>query len=328
MPSLASLAAAVLAASSLASASKPIILHSADVMARPYAAIANNMLLGRRQDTPAPAINSTGNSDVKLNPDGSINLESWNTVTDAACVEALKQLPRSTNPSGHCVCYNLPSLNADTGEFEADLRLYRVSESRDGFATVRPQDVEIEITFEGAKVETVSEEDVKMAGMQGKVAGLKKRAAGDPELVTVSNLLGKINPDRMSSQLTMAQLEELVIPVLTLTAQNGAGSRVTTSVTLNEASFLTGVFSNEVVLSDFGAAQASVDTSMSRLTSGQVAFVLPGTQILIFPIGLIITSVWLLLGVSAYGYGTFQRMSYAETYRRRTNGSGAPRKTI
>jgi hypothetical protein len=73
---------------------------------------------------------------------------------------------------------------------------------------------------------------------------------------------------------------------------------------------------------------ASVDTSMTGLASGQIAFVLPGTQILIFPIGLIITSVWLLLGVSAYGYGTIQRMSYADTYRRRTSGVGAPRKTI
>ena len=212
MPSLVSLAAAFLAASSLAPTAlakkNVVILHSEDVMSKPYAAIASNsMMLGRREMADM-ALNSTGNTDVKLNPDGSINIESWNAVTDAACITALKKLPRSSNPSGHCVCYNLPSLNMDNGEFEADLRLYRVSEPRDSFATIRPEDVKIEVKFAGAAADRISQEAVKSLAakgqaMKGHQSSISKRAFGDPELIKQSNLLGKINADRMRPDLTM-----------------------------------------------------------------------------------------------------------------------------
>lgn len=92
---------------------------------------------------------------------------------------------------------------------------------------------------------------------------------------------------------------------------------MTTNVSTNEAAFLQGVFSSEVVMSDFSAAQAAVDEQIEGLKNGTVAFVLPGVQLMIFPVGLIITSVWLLIGVAVYGFGTYERMMYADAYRRR-----------
>ncbi|KAI9172528.1 hypothetical protein HJFPF1_02030 [Paramyrothecium foliicola] len=338
MPSLRfSLTTALFCAASTLASSNPasgaIYLRADDVLSKPYSSVAGSsaVVIDRRQApaNPSAVLNGTTN-DIHIirNPDGTLNMDSWNTVTDAACIDALKKLPRSTNPSGHCVCYNLPSLDAQSGVFEADLRLYRISEPREGFATARPEDVQIEVKYGGAIVSTIDASAVQALGMQGQMASMTKRDFGDPELIRVSMLAGKINEDRLHTDMTMAQFEELVMPVLTLSAQNASGARVTTTVSLNEAVFLTGVFSNEIIVSDFGAAKASVDNSRAQLTSGQIAFVLPGTQIMIFPIGLIITSVWLLLGVSAYGYGTIQRMSYAESYKRRTNGSTKPRKTI
>lgn len=90
-----------------------------------------------------------------------------------------------------------------------------------------------------------------------------------------------------------------------------------TNVSINEASFLTGVFSQEVVMSDFGAAQQAVDDQTAGLKNGTVAFVLPGVQLMVYPVGLIITGVWLLVGVAVYGFGTYERFRYAEMYRRR-----------
>lgn len=115
-----------------------------------------------------------------------------------------------------------------------------------------------------------------------------------------------------------AELEALVMPVLTLTAQNPAGQTVATNVSSNEAVFVTGVFSREIVMSDFARASAAVDDMTDRLNNATVAFVLPGVQIMVYPIGLIITGVWLVLGVVAYGVGTYDRVRYAESYRRRT----------
>ena len=108
------------------------------------------------------------------------------------------------------------------------------------------------------------------------------------------------------------------MPVLSLTAQDQSGQTVATNVSSNEAVFVTGVFSKEVVMSDFAMASAAVDEVMAQMRNGTVAFVLPGVQLMVYPIGLIITGSWLVLGVLAYGIGTYDRIRYAETYRRRS----------
>ena len=107
------------------------------------------------------------------------------------------------------------------------------------------------------------------------------------------------------------------MPILTLTAKNSTGGILTTNVSTNEAAFLTGVFSQELVLSDFSAAWAAVDAQLAGLQNGTVAFVLPGVQLMIFPVGLIIVSVWLLVGLLVVGFGTYERIMYAEMHKRR-----------
>ncbi len=114
-----------------------------------------------------------------------------------------------------------------------------------------------------------------------------------------------------------ATLQSLVLPTLTLSATNTSGIRIATNVSLNEASFLNGVFSRELVQSDFSAAQAAVDDALAALHNGTAAFILPGVQLMVFPIGLIITSIWLAIGLAAYGLGTFERIQYADMYKQR-----------
>ena len=108
------------------------------------------------------------------------------------------------------------------------------------------------------------------------------------------------------------------MPVLTLTAKTQSGQTVATNVSSNEAVFVTGVFSKEVVMSDFARASAAVDDVVAQMKNGTVAFVLPGVQLMIYPIGLIITGSWLGLGLLAYGIGTYDRIRFAESYRRRS----------
>lgn len=111
------------------------------------------------------------------------------------------------------------------------------------------------------------------------------------------------------------------MPSLTLTGPTPSRN-LTTTLSPNEAAFLTGVFSDKTPISDFSAAQAAVDAQLQRLRNGtgtepDVAFILPGTQILIFPVGLIITGTWALLGIAAYGFGTVERWRFREIYRER-----------
>jgi hypothetical protein len=123
--------------------------------------------------------------------------------------------------------------------------------------------------------------------------------------------------ERILTEISRAAFEALVLPTLTLTGTNSSGSTVQTNVSINEASFLTGVFSGEVIQSDFGAAQSAVDEQLAGLKNGTVAFVLPGVQLMIYPVGLIITGTWLLIGAAVVGFGTYERWKYAEMYRRR-----------
>jgi hypothetical protein len=107
------------------------------------------------------------------------------------------------------------------------------------------------------------------------------------------------------------------MPVLTLSATNSQGRQVSTNVSSNEAAFVTGVFSQEIVMSDFRLAELAVEDEVARLKNGTSAFVLPGVQIMIFPIGLVITSVWMVIGIAAYAMGTYNRYNFRENYRRR-----------
>ncbi|KAI0134829.1 hypothetical protein F4814DRAFT_443652 [Daldinia grandis] len=107
------------------------------------------------------------------------------------------------------------------------------------------------------------------------------------------------------------------MPTVTLTGKNLAGKQVSTNVSSNEAAFVNGIFSTDVVMSDFTLASVAVENITAEMLVGRVAFVLPGVNILIFPVGLIITSLWLVVGLGFYAFGTYERYNYRDTYRRR-----------
>jgi hypothetical protein len=107
------------------------------------------------------------------------------------------------------------------------------------------------------------------------------------------------------------------MPTVTLKAVNANGLQVSTNVSGNEAAFITGVFSQDVVMSNLRLAELSVEAEMAGLRNGTVAFVLPGVQLMVLPIGLIITSAWLVIGLAAYGFGTYERYNFREAHKRR-----------
>ncbi|KAJ3566812.1 hypothetical protein NPX13_g6994 [Xylaria arbuscula] len=135
-------------------------------------------------------------------------------------------------------------------------------------------------------------------------------------------IVGKINADQMIPPMTITKIEPLIMPIFTLTATNSVGQTVSTNVSSNEAAFVNGIFSKEVVLSKFNQATIAQANITAALEAGSVPFVLPGVNILIFPIGLVVSGFWLLVGIGAYGFGTYERYNYRETYRRRKAMSG------
>ncbi|KAI1371438.1 hypothetical protein F4677DRAFT_435643 [Hypoxylon crocopeplum] len=237
------------------------------------------------------------------------NMTQWNTDTTAACMSALASLTAASNPSGASVCYNLFSLDTNAGTFMADVRLFQISAPFGDFEGIPPENIQVGLQYKGASASLTSQ------GVQAR--DVVKRQSSTPALLQASMIVGQIDKDQMAQPMTMGVLEALVMPTVILSAKNAANQPVSTNVSANEAAFVNGIFSNEVVMSDFSLASLAVDNITTQMHDGKVAFVLPGVNILIFPVGLVLTSIWLVVGVAFYAFGTYERYNYRDTFRSR-----------
>lgn len=106
---------------------------------------------------------------------------------------------------------------------------------------------------------------------------------------------------------------------MTLTGIANNGQSVNATLSNNEASFVYGTFSRTV--SDgttFTKSQAAIAPIQTLVTAKDAPFVLPGTSILIVPVGGVITAAWAVLFCGTIAYGTFGRMQFADQFRRRS----------
>jgi hypothetical protein len=182
------------------------VLRADDVLNRPFSDILRvdpaSLATGRR----AVVVNAAlGQESPQLNNDGSLNLTAWNAVTDTACIKALVPLSRSSNPSGNCICYNLPSLDTASGVFEAELRLYRISEARDSFTNITPENIRVALKYHGASVSPVSVDELMgMGKVENQTQMVAPRAVADaPRLVQTYYFVGQIDQAKMAENMSM-----------------------------------------------------------------------------------------------------------------------------
>ncbi|KAI0450071.1 hypothetical protein F5B21DRAFT_448868 [Xylaria acuta] len=251
----------------------------------------------------------------------SLNMTQWDSGTLAACTTTLSTLPSASNPSGMAVCYNVVQLDTNLGEFMADLRLFELSPPSGAWAGIPLQQMQGGVKFTGATASEINGQPVAPRDL--KTPYLSKRQSQGPTLHRTYMIVGRINQDQMVPPMTIQKIEPLIMPIFTLSAKDATGQTVTTNVSSNEAAFVNGIFSKEVVVSPFSMASLAVQNITAELKAGNVAFVLPGVNLLIFPIGLVVTSFWMVLGVGAYAYGTYERYNYRESYRRRKAMAGS-----
>ncbi|KAI1109112.1 hypothetical protein F5Y14DRAFT_44762 [Nemania sp. NC0429] len=244
-----------------------------------------------------------------------LNMTQWDTDSVAACTATLATLSTASNPSGMAVCYNLVQLDTNEGAFLADLRLFEVSKPSGTWSGIPLQQMQGGIQFNGATASQINGQKVVSRDLERHY--LSKRQSDGPILHRTYMIVGRINTDQWIPPMTIQKIEPLLMPIFTLTAKDSTGKTVSTNVSSNEAAFVHGIFSKEVVLSPFNMASLAVQNITEELRAGKVAFILPGVNLMIFPIGLVITTFWMAIGVSAYAYGTYERYNYRESYRRR-----------
>lgn len=99
-------------------------------------------------------------------------------------------------------------------------------------------------------------------------------------------------------------MRDALVPTVTLAAKTSAGEALNLTLSNTEASFVNGFFTEAQV----------------KAASIPPPFVLPGTTLGIFPIGLIVTGSWALIFLLAVGFGTIGRIRFRSAYRRKTIG--------
>ncbi|EUC46319.1 hypothetical protein COCMIDRAFT_4596 [Bipolaris oryzae ATCC 44560] len=275
--------------------------------------------LTRRQDAnpadTAPLASLTPSTGDASN----VNLAQWEEQTRTACMRTLSNLNgQASNPSGIAVCYNLPFLDNTTGVFQAELRMYNVSAPIDPWVGVTAADVSMTLSYLGATVQNMqgnfAKREVVASISEGKL--VERQDINGMTQLKVLMYVGRINENLMGSAMTQESLQPLLVPQIDLAARNPATGRdVETTLSSQEASFVNGIFSRA------GNAPTNADPQAAASASAAVAsaapFVVPGTALAFFPIGLVITSIWAFFFFLAVGFGTYGRIQYRDQYRRR-----------
>lgn len=88
---------------------------------------------------------------------------------------------------------------------------------------------------------------------------------------------------------------------------------VSTTIDMGETSFVNGVFADQ----DASTVALATPEFTSAVIDNKIKFVMPGTTLGIFPVGLVITGSWAVAFVAVVGYGTLGRLRFREQYRRR-----------
>jgi hypothetical protein len=134
----------------------------------------------------------------------------------------------------------------------------------------------------------------------------------------VSTALEKVRHIFLTST-TSTTFQPLLIPQIAISAINPTSNKeVNTSLSSTEASFVAGVFSRAVGnLSDPKELLGQPAEQLAAAAQGKpTPFVVPGLSLGLFPTGLIVTSIWMVLFATAVGLGTIGRIQFREQYRR------------
>ncbi|KAI9655581.1 MAG: hypothetical protein M1821_005374 [Bathelium mastoideum] len=278
--------------------------------------------LEKRQDITAPSStssSSTSNPTVSSTPASGnaadFNLTQWNEMTSQACSNAIQALNGNAgNPSGMAVCYNVPFLDNSTGVFESEVRLYNLSAPSGEWAGLQSNAISISMSYLGASVAPTRGLMMKRSELvsESLASAVEKRQSMMTAMVT-KTYIGEIHNSITVNGMTVPQLQSLLIPNISLNALSPQTAQpISTNLSSTDASFVSGVFSQQSTTSTSPNAVASA----SAAAQAKTAFVLPGTTFRIPLIGFAITLTWTGLFCLAVGLGTVGRVHFRDQYRK------------
>lgn len=273
--------------------------HRNDIMARSLISYESD--LERR----SPQSLSNGGDLTLASPD----VES-NNNTLQACTTALGNLTNIANSAGFAACYNILDWHANMGGmFQADLRLFQVSQPTGDFANVSMNAIGVELSYPNS-----TQYSVLMNSRRTK-RSLQTRQTG-PVQIQQFSIVGNFKMSLNLNKLNTTELMSLLIPQIQLHATSLNGTTTTSDITSPDiAYFVVGQFQGQATPQI--AAEASNPLMAQEAITVSKGFVMPGTHLGIFPTGLIVTSAWTFLFFLAFALGTWGRIRHRDIYRKR-----------
>lgn len=246
-----------------------------------------------------------------------LNLTNWDENTENACEKSFEsRRDPVSNPSGMAVCYNIPFLNQETGVFEADLRLFMISNPTESFIGVPSDKIQVALSFNGASVSPIDTNSIKRSEnnfassiMLSYENPREVKRGMAPRLMKTYAFVGQV--DKTLMPLNPAGFQKALAPNVSLNAIDSTGAQITTSLAGDELLFVNGVFAKKADPMKALLAQPI----QTLVVAPDAPFVVPGLDILIFPIGLIITSIWTVAFILTLGFGTLSRIQHREQFR-------------
>lgn len=235
-----------------------------------------------------------------------INHTEGDNAVDQACLAAIAGIEDFDSESGLGGCYSILSLNRTSGIYQAELRMYKIAAPSGAFAGLTADKMLVNLKPSSFTSNTPL---TMVANSTGAVLGANytKTLEGYWE--------GQIEPLDYS-KLSESDFMALLFPDFELEALQ-PNTQVPVSVHLNTSSTVYYVKGDLEAPSQQQAITAAKPASALAAVAKASIFVLPGTTLGIFPIGLIVTASWALLFILTFGLGTIGRMRYRSLYRSR-----------
>ncbi len=165
---------------------------------------ADEMRMGRlvaRMPQPPPAApTESAASNLSGSDPSNIDPVQIDATISAACSTALGDIKSVSNDAGLLGCYNIPFLNTNTGVFEADLRLYELSQPRGAFEGKKATDVNVQVSYPNAAFSTIPQ------SMRDTKRGVELESRQAPGSMT--ELQDFLFVGQISGGLTLAKLTE------------------------------------------------------------------------------------------------------------------------
>ncbi|KAL9129428.1 MAG: hypothetical protein Q9217_002102 [Psora testacea] len=247
--------------------------------------------------------------------------DDWNQQTEAACMVALSGMNgAASNPSGMAACYNVQSLNNLTGSFLAYLGIYQISAPSGNWLHTSENSVKLGLNYVQASV-------TRQNMTNERVSSAQERSLSSWEARDVLRPRSHHSPPRKFEGLALAgKLEILGLdmlrssPKIAFSATMQDGSPIMTNLSLQDASFVNGLYTDQAQTRNASTARTS-DVSLDTATFNSSA-----QRLAVFPVGLVVGSVWASLLMMTTGYGIMVRTRARNTYRRESKRvySGGP----